>query len=149
MNEERRKIVYCLAEIESQISAIVANPTLSDAAKQDLQQARAAILNAYTLAFRVRRVLPKPPTKTSSNDPGKAKPIQQKQANKLLSSSKQHTLTSSTVPTHPKNSQSETFTQSQRDPRDGGKELSQSRRDHGRFGSLPLFDDYSEDSSPY
>lgn len=40
----------------------------------------------------------------------------------------------------------EALDQSYRDRRDGGKELSQSRRDHGQFGSLPVYDDYSEDS---
>jgi len=40
----------------------------------------------------------------------------------------------------------EALDQSYRDRRDGGKELSQSRRDHGQYGSLPVHDDYSEDS---
>jgi hypothetical protein len=40
----------------------------------------------------------------------------------------------------------EALDQSYRDRRDGGKELSQSRRDHGQFGSFPVHDDYSEDS---
>jgi len=34
------------------------------------------------------------------------------------------------------------------DPLDGGKALGMSRREQGRFGSLPLYDGYDEESSP-
>lgn len=35
-----------------------------------------------------------------------------------------------------------------RDPYDGGRSLSESRREDGRFGSLPLYDSYDEESRP-
>ena len=38
--------------------------------------------------------------------------------------------------------------QSYEDTRDGGKGLGHARRDNGKFGSLPLYDDYGEESGP-
>jgi hypothetical protein len=40
----------------------------------------------------------------------------------------------------------ERLKQGQDEPRDGGKYMGHMRREHGRFGSLPLSDDYSDES---